>query len=59
MQRLHELEAQRRSLAMAPPGSPGLDREDAMALMAECQELWLRLKRVRETLAVVLGDTNV
>jgi hypothetical protein len=56
--RYHELEDLRRSLAMAPPGSAGLDREDAMCLVAELQQQTLRLHRLRDRLAVVLADED-
>ena len=38
MDRFYELENWRRSLVMLPPGSLALDREDAVALIAELQE---------------------
>lgn len=38
MDRLYELENLRRSLAMLPPGTKVLDREEAMRLLAELQE---------------------
>ena len=39
MDRYYELEDQRRSLVMLPPGSPsGLDREDAVNLIRELQD---------------------
>ena len=41
--RFHELEDLRRSLAMLPPGSNGLSREEAMALASELQEQIARL----------------
>jgi hypothetical protein len=37
MDRFYELEDWRRSLVMLPPGSPGLDREEAVRLIAELQ----------------------
>jgi hypothetical protein len=58
MDRYHELEGERRSLAMLPPGSPGLDREEAMRLMAECQALELRLTQLRDGLAALLEDSG-
>jgi hypothetical protein len=37
--RLHELERMRRSIAMLQPGTKALSREDAMRLIAELQDL--------------------
>lgn len=34
-----ELEIRRRSIAMLPPGSPAIVREDALVLLAELAEL--------------------
>ena len=38
MDRFYELEDQRRSSVMLPPGSPGIDREDAVNLIRELQD---------------------
>ena len=54
--RYHELEDLRRSLAIAPPGSAGLDREDAMRLVAELQDQMARLRRLRDRLAAVVTE---
>jgi hypothetical protein len=54
--RYHEWENLRRSLAMLPPGSNGLTREDAMKLLAELQEVEGRLKNLRDALRGVLGE---
>jgi hypothetical protein len=56
--RYHELEDLRRSLAMLPPGSAGLGREDAMALTSELQESIVRLRRLRDRLIAVLADED-
>jgi hypothetical protein len=45
--RLHELERMRRSIAMLQPGTKALSREDAMKLIAELQDLEVRLKRLK------------
>ena len=45
--RLHELERMRRSIAMLQPGSKALSREDAMKLIAELQDVEVRLKRLK------------
>jgi hypothetical protein len=39
MESHYELEDQRRSLVMPPPGSPGLDREDAVNLIRKLQDV--------------------
>jgi hypothetical protein len=45
MERFHELEDLRRSMAMLPPGSPAnVSREEAMRLFAELQSLDDRLR---------------
>jgi len=56
--RFHELEDQRRSLAMLPPRSPGLDREQAMALLSELQQALVRLRHLRDRLAEVLAEAD-
>jgi hypothetical protein len=58
MDRLHELENLRRSLAMLEPGSKALDRETAMRLIAELQDLERRMRSLREALTGVLADRN-
>jgi hypothetical protein len=47
MDRLHELERMRRSIAMLQPGTKALSREDAMRLIAELQDVEGRLKRLK------------
>jgi len=57
MDRFHELEDLRRSLAMLPPGSiASLTREEAMGLLAELQSLDERLRRFRAGLEQVLAE---
>ena len=57
MDRLYDLENLRRSLAMLPPGSKApLDREQAMALLAELREVEGRLRTLRDALRAVLND---
>ena len=58
MDRYHELEDLRRSLAMAPPGSAGFDREASMRLLAELQKLELRLRRLRDGIERVLAEED-
>jgi hypothetical protein len=55
--RYHELEDLRRSLAMLRPGSAALDREAAMRLLNELQELEERLRRLRDGIERVLADS--
>ena len=47
MDRLHELERMRRSIAMLQPGTKALSREDAMRLISELQDVEGRLKRLK------------
>lgn len=54
--RYSELERWRRSLAMLPPGSAALDREAALQLVTEFQELEERLRRLRDGMARVLAE---
>jgi len=54
MNRFHELESWRRSLVMLPPGSLALDREDAVALIAELQEAEGQLRGLRDALKLLL-----
>jgi hypothetical protein len=56
--RLHELEALRRSLAMLPPRSAGLNREEAMRIIAETQDLERRLKRLKDGLQQLVIEAN-
>jgi hypothetical protein len=58
MDRYHQLEDLRRSLAMAPVGSPGLDREQAIALLAEAHALHGRLQRLKEGIERVLAEDS-
>jgi hypothetical protein len=50
----YELENLRRSLAMLPPQAAGLSREEAMALLAELQEMDRRLRGLREGLLALV-----
>jgi hypothetical protein len=54
MERFYELENWRRSLVMLPPGSLALDREDAVALIAELQEAEGQLRGLRDALKLLL-----
>lgn len=56
MDRLHELESRRRSLAMLPPQSAALKREEAIALIRELEETERRLRRLRDGLVKLLED---
>lgn len=56
MDRFHELENLRRSLAMAPPGSSGLDREEAMRILGELQGLDQRLRGLKDRIRALLEE---
>jgi vacuolar-type H+-ATPase subunit D/Vma8 len=56
MERRFELESLRRSLAMLRPGAPALDREDAMGLVRELQDLEHQLRTLREGIQRLLAD---
>jgi vacuolar-type H+-ATPase subunit D/Vma8 len=58
MERRYELETLRRSLAMLRPGAPALDREEAMHLVRELQELERQLRRLRRGLQELLSDSR-
>lgn len=54
--RLHELKRMRRSIAMLEPGTKALDRETAMRLIAELQDVERRMRELRRALTGVLAD---
>ena len=56
MEREYELESLRRSLAMLRPGAPALDREEAMRLVRELQDLEGQLRRLRQGLQELLAE---
>jgi hypothetical protein len=56
--RQFELESLRRSLAMLRPGAPALDREAAMLLVRELQELERQLRTLRHGLQELLAETG-
>ena len=58
MERRYELETLRRSLAMLRPGAPALDREEAMRLVRELQDLERQLRRLRRGLQELLSETR-
>jgi hypothetical protein len=58
MERRYELETLRRSLAMLRPGAPALDREQAMGLVRELQELECQLRTLREGLEHLLAESG-
>ena len=58
MERCYELETLRRSLAMLRPGAPALDREQAMGLVRELQELERQLRTLREGLEHLLAESG-
>ena len=58
VERQYELESLRRSLAMLRPGAPALDREEAMQLVRELQELEEQLRSLRLGLQRLLTDSG-
>ena len=52
--RLSELENMRRSIAMLNPRAAALDREEAMALLRELQEVEWRLRALQDGLRELL-----
>jgi vacuolar-type H+-ATPase subunit D/Vma8 len=58
MERRYELETLRRSLAMLRPGAPALDREEAMRLVRELQDLERQLRTLRRGLQDLLSETR-
>ena len=57
MDRDHEIERMRRSLAMLRPGQPsGLSREDAIDLLRELQEVGKRLDGLKQELRRLAED---
>jgi hypothetical protein len=58
MDRQFELESLRCSLAMLRPGAPALDREEAMRLVHELQDLERELRTLRQGLEQLLADPN-
>jgi len=56
VERLSELESWRRSLALADPRSPTLDREEAMRMLSELQDVERRLRDLRAGVKKLLAD---
>ncbi len=56
MDRQFELENLRRSIAMLRVGAPALDREAAMKLVRELQELESQIRRLRDGMQRLLDD---
>jgi len=56
--RLSELENMRRSIAMLNPRAAALDREEAMALLRELQEVEGRLRTLQDGLRKLLDDAG-
>lgn len=54
--RHHELEILRRSIAMLSPGVPALSREDALGLLGELTDVQSRLERLRSDLRRLLEE---
>jgi hypothetical protein len=58
VERRYELESLRRSLAMLHPGAPALDREEAMGLVRELQDVEHQVRVLREGLQRLLAETR-
>ena len=58
VERQYELETLRRSLAMLRPGAPALDKEEAMGLVRELQELERQLRTLRQGLERLLAEAG-
>jgi hypothetical protein len=58
MERRYELETLRRSLAMLRPGAPALDREAAMRLVRELQDLERQMRTLRLGLQQLLAESG-
>jgi vacuolar-type H+-ATPase subunit D/Vma8 len=58
VERQYELETLRRSLAMLRPGAPALDREEAIGLVRELQELERQLRTLRQGLERLLAEAG-
>jgi len=56
VEREFELESLRRSLAMLRPGAPALDREEAMRLVRELQELERQSRTLRQGILRLLQE---
>lgn len=56
MDRRHRLEVMRRSLAKLNPHQAALDREEALALLAELEEVDRALRELRAGLRDLLGE---
>lgn len=54
--RRHELENLRRSIAMLTPGVQALTREQALELLSEIEDLDSRLRRLRTGLTAMLAE---
>jgi len=57
--RLSELESMRRSIAMLNPRASALDREEAMALLRELQEVQRRLRTLRDGMRTLLDNETM
>lgn len=57
--RRHELENLRRSLAMLTPGTKAITREEALLLFQELGDVRTRLNRLRQTLRQLAEEDEV
>jgi vacuolar-type H+-ATPase subunit D/Vma8 len=56
VERQHELENLRRSIAMLRVGAPALDRESAIVLVRELQGLERQIRRLRDEMQRLLDE---
>ena len=56
MDRRYELESLRQSIAMLRVGAPALDREAAMVLVRELQDLERQIRHLRDGMQALLDD---
>ena len=58
MDRQHELESLRRSIAMLRVGAPALDREAAIVLVRELQGLERQIRHLRDGMQRLLDEPD-
>jgi vacuolar-type H+-ATPase subunit D/Vma8 len=58
VERQYELESLRRSIAMLRVGAPALDREAAMKLVRELQQLERQIRQLRDGMQRLLDDPS-
>ena len=58
VERRYELESLRRSIAMLRVGAPALDREAAMVLVRQLQDLERQIRRLRDGMQQLLDEPD-